>query len=167
LSYGQEVEQMVDNHMFKESLESEISQWGLLKVNCVDSLGIENFMLNFPKENLDICFSMLEEILIFCGQERIENFWKKFTNSEFMTINQNLVKIISPQVGASNFRYNIQSHIVMGFTLSFFWHQVALVLRSIEWNELIGHPKDRGKDDSNSRTNSFQSDEIDARENQA
>jgi hypothetical protein len=30
-----------------------------------------------------------------------------------------------------------------------------LVLRSIEWNKLIGHPKDRGKDDSNSRTNSF------------
>jgi hypothetical protein len=43
----------------------------------------------------------------------------------------------------------------MGCKLFFFWYQVTLVLRSIEWNKLIGHPKDRGKDDSNSRTNSF------------
>jgi hypothetical protein len=31
---------------------------------------------------------------------------------------------------------------------------------------LIAHPKDRGKDDSNLRMNSFQPGEIDARENQ-
>jgi hypothetical protein len=117
-------------------------------------------LANFPKENL------LEEILIFRGQERIESFWKNFTESEFMTINQELVKIISSLVGTSNFRSNIQSHIVMDCKLSFFWHQVALVLKSIEYNELIGHPKDRGKNDSNSRTNSFQSGEIDAGENQ-
>jgi len=49
---------------------------------------------NFPKENLDVCFSMLEEILIIHGQERIEKFLKNFTDSEFMTINQKLVKII-------------------------------------------------------------------------
>ncbi len=52
------------------------------------------FFLVFPKKNLDVCFSMLEEILIIHGQERIEKFWKKFTDSEFMTINQKLVKII-------------------------------------------------------------------------
>jgi hypothetical protein len=31
LSYGQEVEQKVDNHVFNESVNSEISQWCLLK----------------------------------------------------------------------------------------------------------------------------------------
>jgi hypothetical protein len=55
----------------------------------------------------------------------------------------------------------------MDCKLSFFWHQVALVLRSIEWNELIRHLKDRGKDDLNSRTNSFQSGETGAGENEA
>jgi hypothetical protein len=72
--------------------------------------------------------------------------------SEFITINQELGKIISSQVGASNFRFNIQSDVVMDCKLYFFWYQVTLVLRSIEWNELIGHPKDQGKDDLNSTT---------------
>jgi hypothetical protein len=52
---------------------------------------------NFPNENLDVCFNMLEEILIFRGQERIEifgnfffffykYFWKKkIRESEFKT----------------------------------------------------------------------------------
>jgi hypothetical protein len=77
LSYGQEVEQKVDNHMFNESPKSEISQWGLLKINYVDFLGIENFLLKFLKESIDVCFSTLEEILIFRGQERIENAFRK------------------------------------------------------------------------------------------
>jgi hypothetical protein len=66
LSYGQEDEQKVDNHEFNESPKSEIFQWGL--------------------ETINLCcfsFSMLEEILIFRGQEGIEIFWKKFTKSEF------------------------------------------------------------------------------------
>jgi hypothetical protein len=84
-------------------------------------LGIENFLSNFPKENLNVWFSMLEEILIFCGRERIENFWKKFTDSEYLWQSiKSLSKIISSQVGASNFRCNIQSHVVMGCKLSFF-----------------------------------------------
>jgi hypothetical protein len=52
--------------MFEESLKSEISQWGREKINCVDFLGIENFMLNFSNQNLDVGFGMSEENLIFC-----------------------------------------------------------------------------------------------------
>jgi hypothetical protein len=45
--------------------------------------------------------------------------------------------------------------------------QITLVLRNTRWNELIGHPKDQGKEDLNSRTtNSFQPGETDAGENQ-
>jgi hypothetical protein len=54
----------------------------------------------------------------------------------------------------------------MGYKLSLFWYQVALVLRSIECKELIGHPKDRGKDNSNSMTNSFQPGETDVGKHQ-
>jgi hypothetical protein len=60
--------------VFGESLKSEISQWGLKKINFVDFLGIGNFLSNFPKQNLDIGFGMLKENLIIHGQERIENF---------------------------------------------------------------------------------------------
>jgi hypothetical protein len=37
-----------------------------------------------------------------------------------------------------------------------------LILRKGDWNELTGHPKDRGKDRLNSRTNSLQPGEDDA-----
>jgi len=50
-----------------------------------------------------------------------------------MTINQEHVKIILSQLGASNFRSNIQSQVVMGCMLSLFRYQVALVLRSTGW----------------------------------
>jgi hypothetical protein len=41
------------------------------------------------------------------------------------------------------------------------------VLRSVELNKLIGHPKDRTKDDLNSMTNSLQPGETNAGEDQA
>jgi hypothetical protein len=39
---------------------------------------------------------------------------------------------------------------------------LVLILRKFDWNELIGHPKDHGKDQLNSRTNSLQPGEDDA-----
>jgi hypothetical protein len=59
-------------------------------------------------------------------------FGKKNTESEFMTINRELVKIILSQVGESTFKPNIPSHVVISCKLSFFWYQVALVLKSIK-----------------------------------
>jgi len=53
----------------------------------------------------------------------------------------------------------------MGCNLFIFWFQVILVLRNTGWNELIGHPKDREKEDLNSRTNFFKPGETDAGEN--
>jgi hypothetical protein len=49
-------------------VQREISQWGFKKINNVDFLGIEIFLSNFPKQNLDVGFGMLEENLIFRGQ---------------------------------------------------------------------------------------------------
>jgi hypothetical protein len=39
---------------------------------------------------------------------------------------------------------------------------LVLILRKDDWNELTGHPKDRGKDQQNLRTNSLQPGEDDA-----
>jgi hypothetical protein len=52
-----------DVHLvFEESSKSEISQWGLEKINYVDFLGIETFLSTFPKQNLDVGVGMVEEI---------------------------------------------------------------------------------------------------------
>jgi hypothetical protein len=64
------------------------------------------------------------------------------------------------------FQFSVRLVVVMSCNLFIFWFQVILVLRNTRWNELIGLPKDRGKKDSNSRTNSFQPGETDAGGNQ-
>jgi hypothetical protein len=48
--------------MSEESPKSEISQWGLEKINYVDFLGIETFLLTLPKQKLDVGVGMVEEI---------------------------------------------------------------------------------------------------------
>jgi hypothetical protein len=48
--------------VFEESSKSEISQWGLEKVNYVDFLGIGTFLSTFLKQNLDVRIGMVEEI---------------------------------------------------------------------------------------------------------
>jgi hypothetical protein len=63
----------VNNHVFDESPNSEISQWSLEKINYVDFLVIEIF----PKQNLDVSFGLLEENLIFIGQEFFENIYRE------------------------------------------------------------------------------------------
>lgn len=79
LSYNQENgENWATHHVFDESPNSEVSWLGLEKINYVDFLGVENFLSCFPNENLDVGFGMLEENLIFCGQEVIDHFWEFF-----------------------------------------------------------------------------------------
>jgi hypothetical protein len=48
--------------VFEKIPKSEISQWGLEKINYVDFLGIETFLLTFPKQNPDVGVGMVEEI---------------------------------------------------------------------------------------------------------
>jgi hypothetical protein len=61
------VEENDVHRVFDKSSKSEISQWDLEKINYVDFLGIGNFLSTFPKQNLDIGFSVFEEILNFRG----------------------------------------------------------------------------------------------------
>jgi hypothetical protein len=48
--------------VFEEIPKSEISQWGLKKINYVDFLEIETFLTTFPKQNLDVGVGVVEEI---------------------------------------------------------------------------------------------------------
>jgi hypothetical protein len=84
---------------------------------------------------------------------------------ELEKINERREKIDLFQVGVRKFIYIIQNQVAMSCNLFIFWFQVILVFRSMGCNELIGHPKDRGKDDLNSRESSFEPGEIDAGEN--
>lgn len=79
---------------------------------------------------------------------------------ELKEINKGRLKINLSQIGVMNFRSTIWSHVVV--TCKLFIFPFVLLLRRMGWKELIGHAKDRGKEDLNSRTNSLQSRENDA-----
>jgi hypothetical protein len=93
-------------------------------------VGIENFLSNFPNNNLDVGFEVLEGIFNFCGQESIDPFWEPFMERELEKINEECMKIDLSQAGVRNFRSTIQNQVVMGCKLFLFQHQVMFMLRS-------------------------------------
>jgi hypothetical protein len=66
------------------------------------------------------------------------------------------------EIGVNNFKYNTRSMPMMKSVAFIGGCCFVLVLRMGEWNELTGHPKDRGKNRRNSRMNSLQPGEDDA-----
>jgi hypothetical protein len=153
------IEEKNDYHVFDESPHNEGFQLSNEEISYVDFLGIENFLSSSSSNNLNVGFGEMDDNFNFCGQERIDNSLKTFMKRELEKINKRREKI-------KLFQFSVRLVVVMGCNLFIFWFQVSLILRNTKWNELIGHPKDRGKNDSNSRTNSFQPGEIDAGGNQ-
>jgi hypothetical protein len=153
------IEENNDYHVLDESPHNEGFQLSNEEISYVDLIGIGRFLSNSPSNKLDVGFGVLANNFNFCGQERIDNSLKTFMERELEKINERREKI-------GLFQFSVKLVIVIGCNLFIFWFQVTLVLKNTGWNELIGHPKDRGKEDSNSRTNSFQPGETDAEENQ-
>jgi hypothetical protein len=153
------IEENNDYHVFDESPHNEGFQWSNKEISYVDFIGIERFLSNSLSNKLDVGFGMLADNFKFCDQERIDNSLKTFMECELEKINEKREKI-------DLFQFSVRLVVVMGCNLFIIWFQVTLVLRNTGCNELIGHPKDRGKDDLNSRTNSFRPGETDAGGNQ-
>jgi hypothetical protein len=65
------------------------------------------------------------------------------------------------QSGVWGFHNNHQDTPLMKITMIIMGRGLAVKLRRDDWNELTGHPKDRGRDRPNSRTNSLQPGEDD------
>jgi hypothetical protein len=108
------------------------------EISYVDFIEIERFLSNLPSNKLDVGFGVLADNFNFCGQERIVNSLKTFMERELEKINEKSEKI-------DLFQFSVRLVVVMDCNLFIFWFQVTLVLRNTGWNELIGHPKDRGK----------------------
>jgi hypothetical protein len=64
-------------------------------------------------------------------------------------------------MGVWGFHNNHQDTPLMKSTMSIMGRDLVVKLRRDDWNELIRHPKDRGRDQPNSRTNSLQPGEDD------
>jgi hypothetical protein len=66
------------HHVLDESPEDEVFDFSLS---------------NFPNNNLDVGFEVLEDIFNFYGQESIDPFWEPFMERELEKINEECVKI--------------------------------------------------------------------------
>jgi hypothetical protein len=153
------IEENNDYHVFDESPHDEGFQLSNEEISYVDFLGIENFLSSSSSNNLNVGVGVTDDNFNFCGKKRIDNSLKTFMERELEKINKRRETI-------ELFQFSVRLVVVMSCNLFIFWFQVILVLRNTRWNELIGLPKDRGKKDSNSRTNSFQPSETDAGGNQ-
>ena len=106
----------------------------------------------------------VEKNFIFKEEEIVDPFWEIYMLHKWEKINEYCVKIEVSQYDMKSFQTTIPSHVVMDCKMFLFRYQVTLMLRSTRWKGLIGHSKDREKDDLNSRANSFQPGETDAGE---
>jgi hypothetical protein len=131
--YGNPIHYVID-----KTSEDKIHDFKVEMINYVDFLGIDNILLN-------VGFCAVGKIFVFTREKAREEYGK----SEELPS------------GMLGFHNKHQSMLMMKSVALIVGYCLVLIVRKVEWNELIGHPKDRGKDRPNSRTNSLQQGEND------
>jgi hypothetical protein len=142
-----------------KSLEGKVFDFSVEPIDYVDFIGIDAILSNYSSQNCDEIY-MVEEaflskiervfvsslgILMACGKGEAQEKHNKFTW----------------QSGVWGFHDKHQGMSMMKSVTFIMGRGLAVKLRRDDWNELTGHPKDRGRDRPNSRTNSLQPGEDD------
>jgi hypothetical protein len=147
-------------HVPDKSLEDKVFDFSVEPIDYVDFIGIDAILSNYSNQNCDeiymvenVFLSKIErvfvsslEILIACGKSKAREKHDKSTQ----------------QRGVWGRHDNRQGILMMRSITLIMRCCLVLILRKGEWNELIGHLKDRGKNRPNSMTNSLQQGENDA-----
>jgi hypothetical protein len=130
------------------------------EVEYVDFLGIED-ILNSPNNDV-VEFYMDEENYMFIREVTANPFMSIFMarGREKEQEKDGKSEELTSGVWGAHDRY--QDIPMMKSVTIILGCCIVLILRKGDWNELTGHPKDRGKDRPNSRTNSLQPGEDDA-----
>jgi hypothetical protein len=131
--YGNPIHYVID-----KTSEDKIHDFKVEIINYVDFLGIDNILLN-------VGFCAVGKIFVFTREKAREEYGK----SEELPS------------GVLGFHNKHRSMLMMKSVALIVGYCLVLIVRNVEWNELTGHPKDRGKDRPNSRTNSLQQGEND------
>ena len=148
----------------------------MAKIGLHHSNRVDNILSNsFGDVGFDQ-FYMVDENIMFKKREIVDPFWEIFMACERENIS---VKIALSQLVVKNFQDDTHILVVIKGILFISGCYINLLLKRKGWKGLITHPKDRGKnhqnartnylqpgkDDLNLRTNSFQPREIDVGEN--
>jgi hypothetical protein len=140
-----------------EDLLGEMPNFNGEDVDYLDFLGIDN-ILNSPHNDYgefyveEAFLSKIERVFVSslgirmaCRKSKAREKHNKSTQKR----------------GMWGFHNNHQDTPLMKITMIIMGRGLAVKLRRDDWNELTGHPKDRGRDRPNSRTNSLQPGEDD------
>jgi hypothetical protein len=141
-------------HVTVKSLEGKVFNFSVEPIDYVDFIGIDAILSDYFNKNCDeihmvekAFLSKIEKvfmsslgILIACGKSKAREKHNKSAQKR----------------GVWGFHNNHQDTPLMKITMIIMGRGLAVKLRRDDWNELTGHPKDRGRDRPNSRTNSLQ-----------
>jgi hypothetical protein len=141
-------------HVTVKSLEGKVFNFSVEPIDYVDFIGINAILSYYSSKNCDeihmvekAFLSKIEKvfvsslgILMACGKSKAREKHNKSTQKR----------------GVWGFHNNHQDTPLMKITMIIMGRGLAVKLRRDDWNELTGHPKDRGRDRPNSRTNSLQ-----------
>jgi hypothetical protein len=142
-----------------KSLEGKVFDFSVEPIDYVDFIGIDAILSNYSSQNCDEIYMVEEAFLskiervfvsslgihMACGKSKAREKHNKSTQKR----------------GVWGFHNNHQDTPLMKITMIIMGRGLAVKLRRDDWNELTGHPKDRGRDRPNSRTNSLQPGEDD------
>jgi hypothetical protein len=140
-------------HVTVKSLEGKVFNFSVELIDYVDFIGIDAILSDYSNKNCDeihmvekTFLSKIEKvfvsslgILMACGKSKAREKHNKSTQKR----------------GVWGFHNNHQDTPLMKITMIIMGRGLAVKLRRDNWNELTGHPKDRGRDQPNSRTNSL------------
>jgi hypothetical protein len=135
-------------HVTVKSLEGKVFNFSVEPIDYVDFIGIDAILSDYSNKNCDeihmvekAFLSKIEKvfvsslgILMACGKSKAREKHNKSTQKR----------------GVWGFHNNHQDTPLMKSTMIVMGRGLVVKLRRGDWNELIGHPKDRGRDRSNS-----------------
>jgi hypothetical protein len=140
-------------HVTVKSLEGKVFNFSVELIGYVDFIGIDAILSYYFNKNCDE-IHMVEKAFL----SKIE---KVFVSSLGILMAYGKSKArekhnkSTPKRCVWGFHNNHQDTPLMKITMIIIGRSLAIKLRRDNWNELTGHPKDRGKDQPNSRTNSL------------
>ena len=126
----------------------------------VDFLGVEDILNSLNEDYYE--FYTDEKNYMFTRETMAHPFLSIFMACEREKERGKHGKVEYLPSDVQGFNYKHQGMLMMKSIAFIMVCRFVLILRNGEWNELTKHPKDRGKNRPNSRTNSLQQGENDA-----
>jgi hypothetical protein len=147
-----------NNHydVFGESPKFEGFNLEVEEIGLVDFLGVDNMLSNFLDDGGFDKFYVVDDNIMIKTKEILDPFWEIFMAHEMEKISGVRVKIALSQLVVKNFQDDTHILVVIKEVLFILGWYIILLLNRKGWKGLISHPKDRGKNHHNARTDYLQ-----------